>query len=324
MTDSATATRIACPACGAEFASEDATSEPYPQPREAPEGVAVPERVLLCTVCGLGIADPMSDAAALEALYSAGEYWEDSDVVDLDPRLHPGHWALALARWAFVRPYLREGGEGLRILDVGAGHGLFGVAARRDLVVKVAEYAAVEKDPAMRRALEASAQPPSAVFDDITEAGDGWDVIVLSNILEHLPDPLALLTEVASRLTPDGVVFVDSPLRDHTFKADVFPHLLFFDTGSLAALLHRAGLETERVSGAGREAGFSPINTQRPRPLWMRAFERLFFVRRVLPAVWSAAAFDSYFGASRLAPDGTWVRAVASRGTCDAGTDGTS
>jgi len=307
---------VACAACGANLDPLVADSAVYPS-SPGTDSLPRPERVLYCSACGLGIAWPRISDVELDAYYTQGGYWGTTGEPELlVPKLHPGHFALAQARWAFARAATPVASDKLSILDVGAGHGFFGMVASRDTSVALSRYVAVESDVHLRASLERSwphFAPKGALttVSDLSDAEGSFDLIVLSNILEHLNDPAGLLGEVAALLAVDGVVFVDVPCRDEQFKADVFPHVLFFDADALAGLLGSTGFEVLALTGFGRPRGRSPLRTQATRPIWMRLFERAYGLRRVLPETVPSSLFTWYFGADREEADGTWLRAVA-------------
>lgn len=108
---------------------------------------------------------------------------------------------------------------GRRLLDLGCGPGVYTLALR----ARGAEVLAVDNDPA---ALASGDAPlPDAVVADAaalpvpTGAMDG---VVCSNLLEHTPDPQAVLREIARVLTPGGFAYISwtnwySPWGGHEF-----------------------------------------------------------------------------------------------------------
>ena len=126
------------------------------------------------------------------------------------------------------------------------------------------------------------------------ELGSGYDLVVLSHVLEHLRRPDRLLEAVKARLRPGGTLLVALPnplfyairLRVLIGRCDYEPdgildetHLRFYSFESAARLLERAGF---RVLDARADGGF---------PLWG--------IRRLLPAS-AVAAID--LAASRWRP----------------------
>ena len=83
-----------------------------------------------------------------------------------------------------------------------------------------------------------------------------FDGIVLLNVLEHVPDPATLLSDVASALAPGGILVVRVPndfsalqeaahrqLGGRRWWIAIPDHVNYFDHASIAALVERIGLE---------------------------------------------------------------------------------
>jgi 2-polyprenyl-3-methyl-5-hydroxy-6-metoxy-1,4-benzoquinol methylase len=130
---------------------------------------------------------------------------------------------------------------------------------------------------------ETAAEQAAAVIDRILvgDAGDQiaqlpdayFDVIVCNDVLEHLVDPLAILTGLRSKLKPDGVVVASIPnirylpaLSKIVFRKD-FPqddigifdrtHLRFFTRKSIVRTFTTAGFTVHRIKGIN--AWFGPL-----------------------------------------------------------------
>ena len=96
------------------------------------------------------------------------------------------------------------------VLDVGCGRGELGAAFRR--LNPNGRLLAIDNDPAMIEAARshydecvmADAQAAPLPFD----TPDGIDCIVYNTILEHLPDPFAMLRRHAEALSPDGMMLI--------------------------------------------------------------------------------------------------------------------
>ena len=117
-----------------------------------------------------------------------------------------------------------------------------------------------------RPAAEAAAQRIGAqrVFvGELAEAAypDAWfDCVTLWHVLEHVPDPVALLREIRRVMKPDGVVYVEVPnaggwsagvFGRHWLGLDVPKHLVHFTPVSLLAVASQAELrcvETRHMS----------------------------------------------------------------------------
>ena len=92
------------------------------------------------------------------------------------------------------------------------------------------------------------------VLRDVAEltADRRFDVILLSHIIEHIPDPLAFLLPLVDRLRARGVVYVKVPnygsrtvrygLRGRWTSFLPGQHVWYFDASSLTRLMQRAAL----------------------------------------------------------------------------------
>lgn len=137
-----------------------------------------------------------------------------------------------------------------RLLEVGCGHGLLLDEARvRGWQVTGLELA----DASRAHAVEAlGLDVRGDTLEEVDAATDGGlQAIVLSDVLEHLDDPVAALAQIARLLAPGGVALLVTPdpasrtarlagarwwgyLRSHTY---LIPH------ATLRRLLRAAGLE---------------------------------------------------------------------------------
>jgi ubiquinone/menaquinone biosynthesis C-methylase UbiE len=151
---------------------------------------------------------------------------------------------------------------GERVLDLGCGAGRF-VAALREAG---AEPVGVElADAALERARR---NVPGADFrlvaDGSLPLGHGEiDLVWCSEVLEHVPDTIALLTEVRRVLKPGGRLLVTVP--DHgrlkrtlialaLYDAHYDPlgqHVRFYTRRSLTRALHATGFEDVELAALG-------------------------------------------------------------------------
>jgi 2-polyprenyl-3-methyl-5-hydroxy-6-metoxy-1,4-benzoquinol methylase len=154
-----------------------------------------------------------------------------------------------------ILSYLSEG-RGQRLLDVGAAQGDFAQLLEK----RQYEVTAIEGDPGLAaiaetkctRVIKADLDQPIADF------GGPFDVILYADVLEHLRNPLKVLTEVNQQLKPGGLVIVSVPNSAHLWVRMQMclgrfeyaergildkTHLRFFTLRSFRALLQAAGLE---------------------------------------------------------------------------------
>jgi 2-polyprenyl-3-methyl-5-hydroxy-6-metoxy-1,4-benzoquinol methylase len=115
----------------------------------------------------------------------------------------PGQAIVALSR--------TEGASNLRVLDIAAGHGMYGIAFARQN--PTAEVTALDWEPVLEVAKENAKAAgvldrfktiPGSAFD--ADFGSGYDIVLLTNFLHHF-DPATcetLLRKVHAALAPGG------------------------------------------------------------------------------------------------------------------------
>ncbi|MBO6782667.1 MAG: class I SAM-dependent methyltransferase [Alphaproteobacteria bacterium] len=107
---------------------------------------------------------------------------------------------------------------GDRVLDIGCGYG----AVARSIAAHVpgADVTGIDIEPANVAQANAAENPPNLAFveGDATEAfPDGaWDVVVLSNVLEHIDDRPGFLSKIRERLDP-GQILIRVPLFERSW-----------------------------------------------------------------------------------------------------------
>ena len=151
----------------------------------------------------------------------------------------------------------------LRVLDIGCGGGTLLYTLGEVLPISTA--CGVELNPsyaelAQRRVTRNIRN--QAYESDIF--GHKFDLLINTKVLEHIPDPLPFLIEMASDLEPDGLLFIEVPhlsdmynfpLTDERFT---IPHIYFFSEATLEALLLKAGFSVleSRVFKASRNRSY--------------------------------------------------------------------
>lgn len=178
----------------------------------------------------------------------------------------PGYWA----------DVVRHFPPDARLLDVGCGGAW--------LAEHFNDYAGVDVsadavDAARERGLDVRRIGP----EEPLPFGDAeFDAVVLKDVLEHVPDPVALILEVRRVLRPGGRVFASSPDAQR-WVWDDYTHRRPFTRKAFRLLFTDQGLEVERVGyesvmpGTGIVSGWTR-RKRRPRALEVAAW--LPFVRR--------------------------------------------
>lgn len=160
--------------------------------------------IVECGACGVLYVSPRPTADAIERFYSASGHYDHWD-------REPGRAAMWERRVARVRRHVTAG----RLLDVGAGQGDFGAVARRYFTVEGTEISAEGVRLARERhGLELRRGELLAL--DLPRGA--YDAITIWHVLEHVPDPGAVLARAAALLRQGGVLVVAVPNTDARFR----------------------------------------------------------------------------------------------------------
>ena len=190
------------------------------------------------------------DAASLytEDIYFAGgcEY----GIADYD------QWRRRLAQ--FYIPRLDRIGtfqSPARLLDIGCASGyLMKAAQERGWRVE-----GVELSPVMRlRAAELTHTPIYESIEHALGSGKRFECVTMFEVIEHLSDPVEILTQVAGLLVPGGLLGLSTPNCERPGAAAGLPinvwflppeHICYFGADTVRQCLGLAGFETLAIEG---------------------------------------------------------------------------
>ena len=151
-----------------------------------------------------------ADAAEL-AIFEAGAsgFW------DPEGEFRPLHLLNPL-RTAFIAGHVPLSGR--RVLDVGCGGGLLAEALAR----AGASVTAIDLAPGMIEVARLHARASSLSIDYrlaaaaalAREAPGSFEVVTCMEMLEHVPEPAAMMATLAQLLTPEGTLFVSTLNRN--------------------------------------------------------------------------------------------------------------
>ena len=186
---------------------------------------------------------------------------------DLRRLMVGGETAAAEREWlestlyADIAETLNECAPGKRLLEVGCGMGQFLCWMQSQ------GYDAHGVEPSAQAVELALESGIDVVHGDLAEwirtrGNEPFDCFVLINVLEHVPDPLDLLTLIRSLLTPGGIICVRVPNDFSTLQQAAHQglggkrwwvaapdHINYFDFASLHAILRSAAFEPTDAQG---------------------------------------------------------------------------
>jgi len=226
-----------CPACGDKASVPIA---PYRYQSPVFDGC----HMASCQSCSLVFVRPMPDALELERYNS--RYFAEA---------HGGHpasrsdtaffQALAKVRSFYIIEYLKNNGIIVEsVLEFGPGQGHFARAWMESN--PSCRYRAVETDVSCHTLLR---QIGVELVGDTSNFHA--DLIVMSHVLEHVPDPQFFLNHAAENLADGGVLFIEVPCSDWMYKSLDEPHILFFNKRSMRSLLESVGFEKIELAYVG-------------------------------------------------------------------------
>ena len=226
-----------------------------------------------CGACGLLAQSPLPEEEAIAGFYPDAyparleerepnldkvvNRWAIAGFYGVGSGARPG-WRRAVFRalsGRILRDALEPHGDN-RLLDVGCGGGAL-LALHRRLGWTVA---GVEPHPRAAARCRARGLPVHA--GSLADAPDWgpFDVVLLSHVLEHVRDPLALLQQAAARLAVGGRIVVVTPnaralglawFGSAWFALEAPRHLMLFDSHTIRKLAADAGLRVGALSTRG-------------------------------------------------------------------------
>jgi 2-polyprenyl-3-methyl-5-hydroxy-6-metoxy-1,4-benzoquinol methylase len=209
-----------------------------------------------CVECGVLYFRPMPRIEELESFYTASYY-------DFERHKHEGKGM------AFAKKYLQK--KTGKFLDVGCATGFFinGIRASSDWEVFGVDFGKA----AVKFASEELGL--NVVAGDLTETDypDGFfDFVHVNNVLEHVLNPVAVLSECRRIIKPDGTMylsvpngFVDSRDLIEFYKSEKNParsksgHIFFFPARNLLKIIKDAGFVVEKTNTYGIRRGLRSL-----------------------------------------------------------------
>jgi 2-polyprenyl-3-methyl-5-hydroxy-6-metoxy-1,4-benzoquinol methylase len=205
-----------------------------------------------CNICQTGFMNPQPKREHLEDIYHKTGYGllapiSFDEVVKLETE-YPNA-TVDSARLVGRAKSLLPVKDDLTALDIGSGFGFFSRAA----VLAGFSVTAINPGAWENEIFEkVNGFPPLPhFFEEVDLDGKKFDLVILSQVLEHLEEPLIFLQKIASLLSPGGIIAIAVPNVDSILVKIlktrdngclwVPEHLTYFSGKGLATLLSRAG-----------------------------------------------------------------------------------
>jgi trans-aconitate methyltransferase len=226
--------------------------------------------LLSCRGCG-GVQKPGDQKWQQEtaAIYAAYTMFHQSGCTDQP--VFDESTGLSMPRTErLVRQIIAEGGgldESGRALDVGCGQGAMLEAMGR--LRPSWELHGHEQTDSVRGAIEALpgvARFHSGPVEAITQR---FDLISLTHVLEHVPEPAAFLRLLAGKLSPGGRVLIEVPnAAANPFDLLIADHCNHFTADGLEAVVRESGLEPVLVTDRFIRRELTLIASVSPATVW--------------------------------------------------------
>jgi len=197
-----------------------------------------------CAECGTVLRNPRLPDAYRLSRYEDKILPEDEKVLRPKSQVHYAFMMRVISR-------LMPTGSGRRLLDFGCGAGGFLVEARSAGF----DVMGLELNRDLGRHVEKSfgIRVFQGLISDPGFADERFNVIISSQVLEHLLDPRATLTRLRAHLEAPGLILIEVPnirdirefLRHGSLMDD--SHLFYFSARSLSRLLIDCGFRVLKV-----------------------------------------------------------------------------
>lgn len=203
-----------------------------------------------CRLCGMMFVVPMPCEATLDN-YNACYFANAHGGQPQDSRSIAFFSGIAHLRLVHIENYLTTRNIAVSSLfEFGPSFGFFA----RNWLAKYpqTDYKAYETDTSCHAFLQEMGVRLVAPAST-AENSDSIDLVVMSHVLEHVPNPIKFLMDATRNLRKGGALFIEVPCRDWEHKSIDEPHLLFFDKQPMRYLLSKLGFDDIQVSYHGQE-----------------------------------------------------------------------
>jgi 2-polyprenyl-3-methyl-5-hydroxy-6-metoxy-1,4-benzoquinol methylase len=302
-----------CPLCGREPGEEHARGPDF---EYASTGDAE-WSFRRCATCDIVSLSPRPDDSEIRRIYPPHYY-----AYDFSQTRSVGYLAKALLDRRAAKVYLDAATADGDVLDVGCGDGRL-LQIFRDRGVPAERLFGVELDEkAVAVARGRGFGVHHGRFEDSAFPAERFRLIVLQQVIEHVPDPRGMIEKIRGLLRPGGAVVIETPNTaswDHSLFARRYwggyhipRHFHLFNPRSLTRLLEVTGLEVTRVTSlASPNFWIQSLHHVGVDRGWPKAWARFF--RPHPPGPIPLAVFSALDAAGKLARMTSNMRVIAVR-----------
>lgn len=252
--------------------------------------------IFVCNNCDFGFSSPLPSAAIINSYYSEGHYWDKEGGLASTNTAHSKNQAYWRAKWCKEN----IGSDITSALDIGAGHGWQGDALKK-YFPHIRSYAFIEPDMEATKIILLRLGKQFCTKINELSNGEKFDIIFLSQVLEHNNDANHFLNEVKKNIIQGGSLYIEVPNRDDIFKKDVFPHIFFFSKNSLKIQLEKVGFKIIAIEEFGNK----------PKKSFYRFFaSALFRIGIILHSPFMINIGDTLIWGYQKNNNGLWIRAL--------------
>lgn len=276
--------RRRCPYCGADtservfpLAARDFAAANWTYRRDFADILEIDPNeefpVVRCSSCAFVFAQYLPSPEFLDRVYDRVIDRDKAHFASLDP-------VGVATRMAYVSTIARlvasaSPNRKPKALDFGCG---FGVTAR---LLAELDYRVVVYDPSSARSeIVRRDDAKIEVIDDVAKLAElgAFEVLVLDNVLEHVPDPMATMRDLAAVCAPGAIGYLSVPSYEQSriralteahrdgacsdMTLNPWEHLNYFDVAHLDGLMARAGFSAIEAAEASEpvDIGLRPEN----------------------------------------------------------------
>jgi SAM-dependent methyltransferase len=198
-----------------------------------------------CSSCELNFTEPMPMVGKIESYNKS--YFISAHGGEANDRITKTFYAgIALLRASYVNQYKLNNKQNVKdVYELGPGRGYFAKAWQ--LVSMTDNYYATETDSACHAFLKET----NITLCDMP-CPNSVDLVVMSHVLEHVPDPIDFVQQATLSLRTNGMMFIEVPCMDWMHKKMDEPHILFFDKKSISILLERLNFKNIQLDYYGQ------------------------------------------------------------------------